>query len=81
MADKYRSILKLSIVFLFVMAIFFFLMIFLLGLAEKHTLKNSVNDQVPIQQQEYATWGQIPGDLKYDFSRKFTLYEFRSTTQ
>ena len=49
MAEKVRHILRLSIVFLFVLAIFFFLMIFLLGLAKKHGLKNDIDDKVPIQ--------------------------------
>ena len=49
MAEKSRQILRLSIVFLFVLAIFFFLMIFLLGLAKKHTLRNDIETKVPIQ--------------------------------
>lgn len=48
MAEKARYILRLSIVFLFVLAIFFFLCIFLLGLAKKHVLRNSVDDKVAI---------------------------------
>ena len=48
MAEKVRHVLRLSIVFFFVLAIFFFLCIFLLGLAKKHVLKNSVDDKVPI---------------------------------
>lgn len=76
MDDKFRRLLRLSIVFFFTLAIFFFLMIFLLSLAKKHTLKNEINDKVPIQQQEYATWGQIPGDLKYSYTRTYNLYEF-----
>lgn len=40
MAEKARHILRLSIIFLFILAIFFFLMIFMLGLAKRHSLKN-----------------------------------------
>ena len=76
MAEKARYILRLSIVFFFVLAIFFFLCIFLLGLAKNHVLKNSVADKVPIQQSEYKTWGVIPGDLKYSWTRSYNLYEF-----
>ena len=63
MAEKTRQILRLSIVILFVLAIFFFLMIFLLGLAKKQALQNQVYDNVTVQQQQYSLWGQIPGDL------------------
>ena len=49
MAEKARHILRLSIVFFFILAIFWFLMIFLLGLAKKHTLKNKVEEEVPIK--------------------------------
>ena len=76
MAEKARHILRLSIIFLFVLAIFFFLCIFLLGLAKKHMLKNEVDDKVPIQQNEYNTWGKIPGELNYSWTRSYKLYEF-----
>lgn len=76
MDDKFRRILRLSIVFFFTLAIFFFLMIFLLSLAKKHTLKNKIDETVPIQQQEFSTWGQIPGNLTYSYTRTYNLYEF-----
>lgn len=71
-----RRILRLSIVFFFVLAVFFFLCIFLLGLAHKHVLKNTVDEKVPIQQNEYNTWGVIPGELLYSWTRSYKLYKF-----
>ena len=76
MAEKVRQILRLSIICFFILAIMFFLMIFLIGLSKKHVLKNSVDEKVPIQQNEQATWGQIPGTLGYDWTRSYSLYEF-----
>ena len=50
MSEKCRQWLKLSIVFLFTMGVFCFLLIFLIGLAQNHVLKNNINSNVPIQQ-------------------------------
>lgn len=49
MAEKARQVLRLSIVCFFILAIMFFLMIFLVGLSKKHVLTNKVDDQVQIQ--------------------------------
>ena len=76
MADKCRQVLRLSIVFFFSLAVFFFLMIFLLGLARKWDLKNKVEAQVPIQQAQNHTWGRIPGELHYNWTRSYNLYQF-----
>lgn len=48
MAEKARQVLRLSIVCLFILAIMFFLMIFLIGLSKKHVLKNDVEEKVQI---------------------------------
>ena len=79
MAEKMRHVLRLSIIVFFVLAIFFFLMIFLLGVARKHGLKNDVEEKVPIQQYDSGTWGEIPGDLGFSWNRSYKLYEFAST--
>jgi len=49
MAEKFRNVLRLSIVCFFALAIFFFLGIFLLSIAHSHQSRNLVKDKVPIQ--------------------------------
>lgn len=74
MADT-RKLLKLSIVFFFVLAVFFFACIFLLTDAHNVNLKNKIALQVPIKQQEISTWGQVPGELMYSWSRSYMPYQ------
>lgn len=76
--EKIRQILRLSIVIFFTLAIFFFLMIFLLGLARKWDLKNQIDLEVPIQQFDNSTWGEIPGKLGYGWTRTYRLFGFDS---
>lgn len=49
MAGGFREYLRLSIVCLFSLTIFFFLCIFLLSVAHTHEYKNIVSSKVPIQ--------------------------------
>lgn len=51
-------------------------MIFLLGAAMKHANDNAVTKNAPIKQQEYNTWGKIPGDLGFSLNKKVTFYTF-----
>lgn len=62
--------------YLLTLAIFCFLMIFLLGAAMKHANDNAVTKNAPIKQQEYNTWGKIPGDLGFSLNKKVTFYTF-----
>ena len=71
-----RGLMKFAIAFFFTLAVFFFLCIFLLGLAQRHNMVNQVDELVPIQQAEYANWGQIPGNFSFAFTRNYKLYEF-----
>ena len=78
MSEKTRKVLRLSIVFFFVLAVFFFCLIFLLALAKKHVVQNGVDQNVTIQQGEYNTWGKIPGTLDFTWSRKYRPYQFQN---
>ena len=53
-------------------------MIFLLGLARKWDRKNQIDLQVPIEQFDHSTWGEIPGKLGYGWTRTYRLFGFDS---
>ena len=52
-----KNLVKHSIVFFFVLAGFFFMMIFLLGDALQTKMDNQIKLEVPIQQARYTAWG------------------------
>lgn len=59
---------------LFILASFFFSLIFLIGLANNTKTDNAIMNQVPLQQAEVSRWGQIPGDLGFAFDRQVSIY-------
>ena len=60
-----RNLVKHSIVFFFVLAGFFFMMIFLLGDALQTKMDNQIKMDVPIQQARSSAWAQIPGYFEF----------------
>jgi preprotein translocase subunit YajC len=72
--------IRSSIVFFFTLAVFFFVMIFLMSAALSHKEQNEINDKTAIQQNEVSTWGYIPGELDYASTQTLNLYSFKSPT-
>lgn len=61
-----RNYLGQSVIVFFTLACFFFTLTFLVGVADNTKTKNSILNQVPLQQSEISRWGEIPGVLEYN---------------
>ena len=74
-----KNLVKFSIPFFFVLAAFFFMMIFLLGDAEQTKMNNQINKEAPIQQARVAAWGEIPGYFGFSYTRDVDFYAIDDT--
>lgn len=75
-----RNLVKHSIVFFFVLAGFFFMMIFLLGDALQTKMDNQIKMDVPIQQARSSAWAEIPGYFEYQLKRAIDFYSISDVT-
>ena len=73
--------IKNIVVMMFSTALFFFSMIFLMGMAYKAKMNNSISNTAAMEQANVDQWGLIPGNLGYNWERNFTLYQFVNTPQ
>ena len=75
-----KNLVKHSIVFFFVLAGFFFMMIFLLGDALQTKMDNQIRGEVPIQQARYSAWGEVPGYFEFQLKRAIDFYSISDAT-
>ena len=71
-----QTIVRQSVAVFIALAVFFFVMIFLLSAALSHKAQNNTDDSVPIQQDEVGTWGTIPGELEIEMKGSINLFSF-----
>jgi hypothetical protein len=70
----FQNAIGQSIVVLFTLAGFFFVLIFLVGVADNTKTNNAILTQSPLYANEISRWGSIPGQLGYDYTRTVTIY-------
>ena len=74
-----RNHLRSCVLSLSLCALACFAMIFLSGMLFVAQRDAEIAREAPLKQSQYQSWGVVPGELEYAYTKKLTLYTLNAT--